>query len=289
MKIKICAGWADCESITKRLTDQSAINDSFTFVCDDSYDIIVYNNYVTEIPKHGTKAFLFFHEPSWSGSHQKQFNEDITVFGFNTELYNVPNGRLIEMPACMFYGGAGPGREGGDFWTRNNLSKLSLNKTKNISSIISCLGKEGVYPYGCLYDKRYNLLDNLMSDTFKYIDFYGCHLELPFKKDGLVDYRFSLCIENSNEKNYISEKFYDCILTNTIPIYFGCKNIKDIWPFGGYLNIENIQDIETIKSLLNYIEINAEILYNSMLPDLLKIKNEYLIKYNILEVVKGLI
>lgn len=286
MKIKICAGWAGCEGITKRLAGQSAINNSFTFVCDDSYDIIVYNNYVTEIPKHGTKAFLFFHEPSWSGSHQKQFDEDITVFGFNTELYNVPSGRLIEMPACMFYGGSGPDREGWDFWTYQNLNSLLFNKTKNISSIISSLGKEGNHPAGCIYSERYNLLKSLVSDSYNYIDFYGYNLGLSLKKDGLIDYKFSLCVENSNEKNYVSEKFYDCILTNTIPIYFGCNNIKEIWPFGGYFNIEDIRDTDSIKNLLSHIETNAETLYNTMLPDLLRIKNEYFQKYNILKVIE---
>ena len=287
LNIKICAGWDSCDNITKRLIDQFSIGiNSFNFVCDNSYDIIIYNNYVTEIPKYGTKAFVFFHEPSWVGSHQKQFNEDITIFGFNKELYDVPNGAIIEMPACMFYGGAGPHREGWDFWTYKNLSKLSFNKTKNISSIISCLGKDGSYPSGCLYSERYNLLDSLRSDTFNYIDLYGCHLKLPLKKDGLVDYRFSLCIENSNEKNYISEKFYDCILTNTIPIYFGCSNIKEVWPFGGYFNIEDIKDINSIQNLLLFIETNGESIYASMLPDLLRIKHEYFKKYNILEVIQ---
>ena len=99
-------------------------------------------------------------------------------------------------------------------------------------------------------------------------------------------FRSSLCIENSNEKNYISEKFYDCILTNTIPIYYGCSNIKDIWNFGGYFNIENIDDSGSVKQLLSYIDTNAEFLYNSMLPDLLELKKQYFQKYNILKVIK---
>jgi len=287
MKIKICAGWDSCENITKRLFDQFNTGTcTFDFVFDNTYDIIVYNNYITETPKSGSKAFLFFHEPSWSGSHQKQFDQEIIIFGFDSELYSAPNGRVIEIPACMFYGGTGPYREGWDFWTYKNLISISFDKTKNISSVISSLGKEGSYPPRCIYSERYNLLNSLVSDDFNYIDFYGYNLGLSLKKDGLVDYRFSLCVENSNEKNYVSEKFYDCILTNTIPIYFGCNNIKDIWPFGGYFSIEDIRDINAIKNLLRYIEINAESLYNTMLPDLLKIKKEYFQKYNILKVIE---
>lgn len=297
MKIKICAGWESCENITKRLLDQSVTNpddlNGLAFVYDDSYDIIVYNNYVTEPPKTGSKAFLFFHEPSWSGSHQKSFNEDITVFGFNTTSYSVPNGRLIEMPACMFYGGTGPYREGWDFWTANNLANSTFDKTKNISSIVSCLGKNGDSTPGCIYSKRYSLIKYLIDNNLDFVDFFGWSdegkpntLPLHFKKDGLIDYKFSLCIENSNEKNYISEKFYDCILTNTIPIYFGCANIKEIWPDGGYINIEDIENKNQIKQLLINIEQNADFIYQKTLPDLLKLKKNYSNKYNIIKIIK---
>lgn len=296
-KIKICAGWENSEKITKRLLDQFVIDNSdisdLVFVYDNSYNIIVYNNYISEQPKENCKAFLFFHEPSWSGSHQKLFKENITVFGFNDTSYSVPNGKLIEMPACMFYGGTGPYREGWDFWTYNNLITLNFNKQQNISSIVSCLGKDGDAAPGCIYSKRYNLIKFLIENNTDFVDFYGWsneakHNTLPlnFKKDGLINYKFSLCIENSNEKNYISEKFYDCILTNTIPIYYGCSNIKDIWNFGGYFNIENIDDSGSVKQLLSYIDTNAEFLYNSMLPDLLELKKQYFQKYNILKVIK---
>lgn len=297
MKIKICAGWENSKNITKRLLDQFITDPidiiDLEFVYDDSYDIIVYNNYITELPKVGSKAFLFFHEPSWSGSHQKYFNEDITVFGFNTTSYNVPNGKLVEMPACIFYGGTGPYREGWDFWKYDNLVKTSFCKTKNISSIVSCLGNNGDSAPGCIYSKRYNLLKYLINSNLNFIDFYGCldekksnTLPLNFKKDGLINYKFSLCIENSHEKNYISEKFYDCILTNTIPIYYGCSNIKDIWPYEGYINLLDIEDLESIKETLIKIESNSDYLYNKMLPNLIKIKTEFFNKYNIIKVVQ---
>lgn len=299
MKIKICAGWTNSENITKRLVDQFSTDNkdinNLEFVYDNNYDIIVYNNYITESPKTGSQAFLFFHEPSWSGSHQKSFNENITVFGFNSTNYYVPNGRLIEMPACMFYGGTGPDREGWDFWTYNTLINTQFQKTKNISSIVSRLGENKTsVPEGCIYIDRYNLIRSLINDdSMNSIDFYGWSdehkkhtLPLHMKKDGLINYKFSLCIENANENNYISEKFYDCILTNTIPIYFGCKNIKSIWPYEGYFLINDITNISEVTELLNYIKMNANILYDNMLPNLLKIKTEYFEIYNILKIIK---
>ena len=92
-----------------------------------------------------------------------------------------------------------------------------------------------------------------------------------------------ICIENTNEKNYISEKFYDCILTNTIPIYFGCKNVEEIWPENGYINIEDINNIDSIVSQLKLINDNVDLYYNNMFPELLKMKKRYFSEFNLLK------
>jgi hypothetical protein len=183
----------------------------------------------------------------------------------------------------MFYGGTGKPREG-DFWNYDNLINRAFEKSKMISSIVSSLGNDDKeYPSGCIYKKRVNLIKSVI-DKCGFVDVFGWNDKgLNFKKDGLVDYRFSICIENSNEKNYISEKFYDCILTNTIPIYFGCKNIKEFLPENGYILIEDIDNIDKIVEQLNYIVNNCEKLYDEMLPSLLKIKEKYFNELNLLK------
>ena len=288
MKIKFCAGWDTSENVTGRLLEQFKTSDNdisnIEFVHDNSYDIIVYNNYVTEEPKKDSKAFIFFHEPTWSGNHQKNFSqyENITVFGYDKNNYDFPD-KVIETPAHMFYGGTGKPREG-DFWNYDNLINRTFEKSKMISSIVSSLGNDDKeYPSGCIYKKRVNLIKSVV-DKCGFVDVFGWNDKgLNFKKDGLVDYRFSICIENSSEKNYISEKFYDCILTNTIPIYFGCKNIKEFLPENGYILIEDIDNIDKIVEQLNYIVKNCEKLYDEMLPSLLKIKEKYFNELNLLK------
>jgi hypothetical protein len=293
-KIKFSAGWDTSEQVTKRLLSQFKTPDidlsEIEFVYDDSYDVIVFNNYITEQPKTGSRACVFFHEPSWSGSHQKDYKnyENFTVFGHYKELYNAKN--IVEIPSHLFYGGRGPWCEGWDFWSYDNISNSKFEKTKGMSSVVSNLGINGDnYPQGCLYKERCNLITKL-SDDLPFIDFYGwgqndTNLKgsVHQKKDGIVDYKFSICLENTNEKNYISEKFYDCILTNTIPIYFGCKNVKDIWPENGYINIDDINDIPSIVSQLKNINDNLDFYYDSMLPELLKMKKRYFSEFNLLK------
>ena len=177
MKIKFCAGWDTSEEITKRLITQFKTPNidlsDIEFVYDDSYDVIVFNNYVTEEPKKGSRACVFFHEPSWSGSHQKDYKnyKDFTVFGHYKELYN--SDKIIEIPSHLFYGGRGPWCEGWDFWSYDNIINSKFEKTKNISSVVSNLGF-GVdnHPQGCLYNERCNLISKLI-DEIPFVDFYG--------------------------------------------------------------------------------------------------------------------
>lgn len=296
VKIKICAGWEDTESITKRTIKQFLTNElieKFEFVFDDSYDIIIFNNYITETPKNNSKSFIFFHEPSWSGSHQKNFNKtdddnyELTIFGYDKSNYNITGFNFQENPSKMFYGGRGPWLEGYDFWSIDNLSNEKFNKSKNISSVVSCLGNDGNYgPEGCLYRERVNLINKLI-DNCDYIDFYGWEGQksntkgsLLQKKDGLVDYKFSLCIENTHEKNYVSEKFFDCILTNTIPIYYGCSNIKDLVPEDCYILLESITDYNYVLNIINNINENTDELYNTLLSNLQFFKKRYYKDFN---------
>lgn len=63
------------------------------------------------------------------------------------------------------------------------------------------------------------------------------------------DAQFSLVIENSRQKNYFTEKICDCLLTKTIPVYFGCPNISDFFDTTGWIIIENYSLEELIEKL----------------------------------------
>jgi len=300
-KVKICSNWDNPQNMSKRLVSQFKTSDddisNIEFVYDESYDLIVYNNHITEPVIEGKSSVIFFHEPKWTGNHQKNFTglKNLKVFGYDKEIY-VTDNEVIETPSLMFYGGRGPQSEGWEFWTYDNVYKNNFKKNKKISSVVSKLGEvNNGYSNDCLYINRHNLIQRLITSC-NFIDFFGWGGNKPNlkgflnkKKDGIIDYKFSICIENSNEKNYISEKFYDCILTDTIPIYFGCKNIKQIWPYNGYILLNDINDYETIESVVNYISNNCDYLYNIMLPELKKIKEEYFRRNNLLKKINEII
>ena len=122
-----------------------------------------------------------------------------------------------------------------------------------------------------------------MKGTPWFVDVFNGGNRSQKRHDALIDYKFNLSIENEYQDNWISEKFYDNILTDTIPIYFGCKNIKEIYPEDGYILIENINDVNQINELLYYVEKNADEIYQQKINGLKKIKEKYFKEFNLLK------
>jgi hypothetical protein len=284
-KIRVSAGYDTSENLTERLLKQFKTPEidlsNVEFVYDDSYDIVVFFNYVNLDLKENTKSYILPHEPFWCGSHQKSCNKGTIILGFDKDQYN---GDCIETVSHTFYGGRGPWVDKLDFWCFDNLYNKNFIKTKNISSSVTKLNVD--YGETCLYPQRFNVSN--MVDEISIIDCYGGGSSSPQRKDALIDYRFNLAIENGHTNNWITEKFYDCVLTDTIPIYFGCKNIKEIYPEGGYILINDINNIEEIKNLLNHVNENSEKIYSENIESLREIKKRYFQEYNLLKLIINL-
>lgn len=71
--------------------------------------------------------------------------------------------------------------------------------------------------------------------------------ELCFK-----EYEFHLAIENSRQNNYFTEKLMDCMLTKTVPIYWGAPNIAEYFDTRGMI-ILNTSNIDEIINIINCI------------------------------------
>nr|ABU48860.1 fucosyltransferase 1 [Nicotiana benthamiana] len=101
------------------------------------------------------------------------------------------------------------------------------------------------------------------------IDSYGsCH----HNRDGRVDkvaalkrYQFSLAFENSNEEDYVTEKFFQSLVAGSIPVVVGAPNIQDFAPSpNSVLHIKEIKDAESIANTMKYLAQNP-IAYNESL------------------------
>jgi hypothetical protein len=63
-------------------------------------------------------------------------------------------------------------------------------------------------------------------------------------------FQFSLVIENSRQKNYFTEKLIDCVITKTIPVYWGCPNVSEYFDTTGWIIFDDMDDLKCKVSAL---------------------------------------
>lgn len=73
---------------------------------------------------------------------------------------------------------------------------------------------------------------------------------------------YSVTVESSSETNYFTEKLIDCLITKTIPIYWGCPNISDFFDTSYWIHPDRIFSTEYTdtyyKDNMQKIEANSE-------------------------------
>ena len=112
------------------------------------------------------------------------------------------------------------------------------------------------------------LFKNKSSDIIDKTSWYN-----PAIFDIIKEYKFMICMENSQVENYWTEKLVNGYLGNTIPIYWGDPNITDIFNSKSFININTLgveRGIELIKELDG-----NDMMYNDMYSEPAIISNKY--------------
>lgn len=90
---------------------------------------------------------------------------------------------------------------------------------------------------------RFAFINQLIGHYKSKIDVYGRGINaIENKFDAIAPYRYSVAIENSFLPNYFTEKIFECFLTLTFPIYFGCPNLEDYFDERSFARID-IKDL----------------------------------------------
>lgn len=310
IKIKLECWWTNSPSLNKRVITQF-VDDvdllEFEFVDQNpDYTIVFGRTDWDNLETKKENTFYISQEPLWSpnqhniGLHNycsKILISDKTKFP-NREEY-------IEDLLPMFYAGSGESDSREEWSWNRQIKNKTYNKENSISMIVrNCVvthqfhnelsdGKTSRIIYG----DRVNLAHKLVESGN--VDIFGFHWTPDnnrikggiFNKHlGLDSYRFSIACENTIQKNYISEKFWDVILTDTVPIYLGCNNINEHIPDNTFINLNNLSIDEMVLKINEIIndDINQ---YNNYIDNIKKLKQEFFInpKYNLWEKIKQLI
>ncbi|URE43496.1 hypothetical protein MUK42_15354 [Musa troglodytarum] len=83
--------------------------------------------------------------------------------------------------------------------------------------------------------------------------------KLVDKVEALKRYKFSFAFENSNEEDYVTEKFFQSLVAGAIPVVVGAPNIQDFAPSpGSVLHIKELDDIESVAKTMKFLATNPD-------------------------------
>ncbi|WP_199884013.1 glycosyltransferase family 10 domain-containing protein [Anaerosinus massiliensis] len=143
----------------------------------------------------------------------------------------------------------------------------------------------------CLYPERLALItyfDQYHSDEF---EFYGARWSKEkFKSyrgfaddriETLAKFKFVISIPNYIHKSteFFDPRIFDAMVAGSVPIYFGCPDIKDVVPEGTFIDL---RDFPSCDDLYNFISTMDEADYNTYLMNIEKfLKSDQAKKYSI--------
>lgn len=123
----------------------------------------------------------------------------------------------------------------------------------------------------------HKLRHHIISNNKDRLDVFGNGYQTINKKiEGLRDYRFSVVIENCKRDYWFTEKLIDCLITGTVPIYWGCPSIGDFFDIRGFIIVDSITDVndvlqslseEKYMDMLPYVENNLNLSKNFILGE----------------------
>lgn len=255
MKVKFFSDYEVSEKLLQRFrANYDVYDDALEFTTGDDYDFAVAFNRADGHLKPGTKLITVIQEPTFSEAFEQGdslTNSDYLIVHDKSlfeKVWKVKLGKkVIESPAFMFY------HDRVDHHFYEGIE--NLKKDKKISMIVSAHH----FKWGN-YLKRINVLQQILLSDLD-IDIYGRNWSIPddrykgqleYKYTGLLRYEYSIAIENSHERNYISEKFFDCILCNTVPIYNGAPNIHEVYDerYFRTIDLDSPTIVDDIKGII---------------------------------------
>ena len=265
IKIKFVAYWNSDYNIYSFVNDIWNINGSYSenITYQDDYTHLVILNSVdnSKYRVNPDCTYGIVIEPYWSENFDKNIlNYCKKIVTYQPEKYQ--NGRTIHYPLLGTHRLYNANPDGGGEincipGTTKEIIKKPIQKSKTLSIIVSNAPRDSRSFTN--YSKRKDLVDKLLNSDLEF-DMYGRSWNLsdtrykgPLsnKIHGTIDYKYTICLENSSISGNISEKFIDAVLCNTIPIYNGHKDIETFYPnCCEYLDYDG-NEIERIKQIIH--------------------------------------
>ncbi len=180
------------------------------------------------------------------------------------------------------------------WWLSSSYDELKSMKYPNKVSLASCVAstkhKHRNNFIKSLYKKRWwapwkKVINMDLYGRGHNSKVFGERYKGPIETDGncklqgLLSYKYSLVLENSQQKNYWTEKLADAYLAWCIPLYWGCPNLGDFFDEKSYFQV----DLDTNAKELN--DIIRRPIGRGMIENLAAAREKILDEFNIWEVI----
>jgi hypothetical protein len=153
------------------------------------------------------------------------------------------------------------------------------------SKLISVVASDLTWLPG--HKKRFAFVNKLIGHFKDKIDVFGWGFNaINDKYDALIDYKYSIAIENNCIPNYFTEKISECFLTYTMPVYYGCPNITEYYEQNSIQGID-IDDYKT--AFINIERLIDEDPYQKHLASIINSREKFLSKYHMFPAIVKLI
>ena len=285
MKIKVVSNYDSDENMYKTVSNCFENNTSLRLVKDESYDkLVVINGYRGKINVSRDNIIGILQEPIGNINYDRNLHFYCSKIICQSKSMFGGYGGIREKLLPMFYRHHETVHR--DYFT----SFKEFENRKKLCLIVSSISRPNNPKWKTHnYQRRHNFVKRLLNSDLEF-DFYGRGWNISDprykgsidnKHETLRNYEYSIAIENVCENNYVSEKFFDCILNNTVPLYYGCPNVESFYDPNSFYNI-NTEDTFIVDKIRQLISQSSK----SIADNVLKSKELYFKNSNIFDLIK---
>ncbi len=107
----------------------------------------------------------------------------------------------------------------------------------------------------------------------------------------LQEYDFSICIENTNEDDFITSIIFESIINSCIPIYKGAKNINNYVPSDCFIDLNKFGSLKELIETINKFDRDTINLYKKKMYNyIINNKHEkFTSEYSIKKIIKNIL
>jgi alpha(1,3/1,4) fucosyltransferase len=147
------------------------------------------------------------------------------------------------------------------------LVNISYNKKSENKNDLYIFRLNVIKFYNEFYPNLFDLYGHGWNDS----DLGVYRGSIERKVDVFPHYKFGLCYENAKDvKGYISEKIFDCMRSNCIPIYYGASNIEEYVPLNTFIDARNFNSVVDMHEYIQEISESCHDEYMSNINNFLR-------------------